>query len=58
MAANPRLTAEELLDKLRSGDIRTIEISRYAWRLEEEEFTKFMDLLLPWMIERKYDQNV
>ena len=58
MAANPRLTAEELLDKLRSSEIRTTEISRYAWRLEEEEFTKFMDLLLPWTIERKYDSNV
>ena len=58
MAVSPRLTAEELLQKLRSGEIRTTEISRYAWRLEEEEFTKFMDLLLPWMIERKYDQNV
>ena len=57
MAVNPRLTAEELLDKLRSGEISTTEISRYAWRLEEEEFTKFMDLLLPWMNERKHDSN-
>lgn len=49
MAADPRLTADALLQKLRSGEIRSTEISRYAWRLEEEELTKFMDLLLPWM---------
>jgi hypothetical protein len=53
MATSPRLTAEQLLDKLRSGEIRTTEISRYVWRFEEEELTKFMDLLLPWMNERK-----
>ena len=58
MAANPRLTAETLLQKLRSGEISAAEISRYAWRLQEEEFRKFMDLLPQWMNERKHDSNV
>jgi hypothetical protein len=58
MAANPRLTAEELLEKLRSGEIGSNEISRYAWRLQEEELTKLMGLLLPWMNERKRGLNV
>ena len=53
MAANPRLLAEELLQKLRSGEIRSTEISRYVSRFEEEELTKFIALLLPWMNERK-----
>jgi hypothetical protein len=57
MAASPRLTAEELLRKLRSGEIRSTEISKYAWRLQEEELTKFMDLLLPWMNERESYSN-
>jgi hypothetical protein len=55
---NPRLTAETLLQKLRSGEISSTEISRYVWRFEEEELTKFMDLLPQWMIERKHDSNV
>ena len=58
MAANPPLTAEELLQKLRSGEIRTTELSRYVWRFEEAELTKFMDLLLPWMNGRQHDSNV
>jgi hypothetical protein len=58
MAANPRLTAEELLQKLSSGEIRSTELSKYAWRLQAEELTKFMNLLLPWMNERKHDSNV